>query len=114
MNIRSRVFLKALFALKGNLRAGAKPRPPRNTSWAGDWYMHDPCTNYHEDPLWYAPDLIAQILESRVPHEIGTHSFSHIDFSPACSNATLVRRELEESAIAMRRFGVTPRSLEIG
>jgi len=203
MNIRSRVFLKALFALKGNLRAGAKPRPrvfdgiaiapfkndaqaaasisadfelswafrqhppevaraqgrrergnfpllleifercafpitwatvghlflercsrtshglahpemprpPRNASWAGDWYMHDPCTNYHEDPLWYAPDLIAQILESRVPHEIGTHSFSHIDFSPACSNATLVRRELEESAIAMRRFGVTPRSL---
>ena len=87
------------------------PRPPHNPSWAGDWYMHDPCTNSSDDPLWYAPDLIEQILRSRVPHEIGTHSFSHIDFSPACSSSILVRRELEESAIAMRRFGVTPRSL---
>ena len=87
------------------------PRPPHNASWAGDWYMHDPCTNSGDDPLWYAPDLIEQILRSRVPHEIGTHSFSHIDFSPACSNSILVRRELEESAIAMRRFGVTPKSL---
>ena len=87
------------------------PRPPHNAFWAGDWYMHDPCTNSGDDPLWYAPDLIEQILRSRVPHEIGTHSFSHIDFSPACSNSILVRRELEESAIAMRRFGVTPKSL---
>jgi peptidoglycan/xylan/chitin deacetylase (PgdA/CDA1 family) len=87
------------------------PRPPHNATWTGDWYMHDPCTNYNDDPLWYAPDLIEQILLSRVPHEIGTHSFSHIDFSPACSNSILVRRELEESVIAMRRFGVTPKSL---
>jgi len=51
------------------------PRPPHNATWTGDWYMHDPCTNYNDDPLWYAPDLIEQILLSRVPHEIGTHSF---------------------------------------
>ena len=73
--------------------------------------MHDPCTHYTHDPLWYAPDLIEQILQNRVRHELGTHSFSHIDFSPSCSNTTLVRRELVESATAMRRFGVTPRSL---
>src|SRR5438477_6735930 len=87
------------------------PRPPRNALWSGDWYMHDPCTNYKHDPLWYAPDLIQNILGSSVHHEIGTHSFSHIDFSPACSDPILVRRELEESAIAMQRFGVSPKSL---
>src|SRR6266481_2883854 len=53
------------------------PRPSRNALWAGDWYKHDPCTNYKDDPLWYAPDLIQNILESSVHHEIGTHSFSH-------------------------------------
>src|SRR5215467_10814629 len=87
------------------------PRPPRNVRWTGDWYMHDPCTDYIHDPLWYAPDLIQRILESPVPHEIGTHSFSHIDFSDGCSNPFLVRRELEESIATMQRFGVTPRSL---
>src|SRR5207245_8162172 len=83
----------------------------RNVLWRGDWYMHDPCTNYRDDPLWYAPDLIGDILESPIHHEIGTHSFSHIGFSATCSDPILVRRELEESAVAMRRFGITPRSL---
>jgi hypothetical protein len=87
------------------------PRPPRNAWWKGDWYMHDPCTDYKHDPLWYAPDLIQSILESPVQHEIGTHSFSHIDFSAACSDPFLVRRELEESIATMQRFDITPRSL---
>jgi len=59
-----------------------------------------PCTNYNDDPLWYAPDLIEQILLSRVPHEIGLTRSATSDFSPACSNSILVRRELEESVIA--------------
>jgi peptidoglycan/xylan/chitin deacetylase (PgdA/CDA1 family) len=87
------------------------PRPLRNPRWTGDWYRHDPCTNYKQDPCWYAPDLIQKILDSPVRHEIGTHSFSHIDFSPACSDPVLARRELEESAGAMRRFGLVPKSL---
>ena len=87
------------------------PRPPHNQLWTGDWYMHDPCTNYKEDPFWYAPDVIRSIQESSVSHEIGTHSFSHIDFSPASSHPTLLRREIEESTMAMHRFGIKPRSL---
>ncbi len=87
------------------------PRPPQNGLWTGDWYKHDPCTNYKDDPLWYAPDLIQSILDSPVPHEIGTHSFSHIDFSADCSDPILVRRELAESVRAMQRFGVAPKSL---
>jgi peptidoglycan/xylan/chitin deacetylase (PgdA/CDA1 family) len=87
------------------------PRPPRNDMWRGDWYVHDPGTHYKEDPYWYAPDVIERILDSPVGHELGTHSFSHIDFSPSCSDPALVRREIEASATAMRRFGITPRSL---
>ncbi len=73
--------------------------------------MHDPCTNVDEDPGWYAPDLIELIDSSEVRHEIGTHSFSHIDFSKQCSNELLVRRELEESSKVMEPFGLRPRSL---
>jgi peptidoglycan/xylan/chitin deacetylase (PgdA/CDA1 family) len=105
------LFLEGCVRAPGGLAHPEMPRPPRNDLWTGDWYMHDPCTNYRRDPLWYAPDLIQRVIESPVGHEFGTHSFSHIDFSSACSDPILVRRELEESAIAMRRFGIRPRSL---
>ena len=44
-----------------------------------DWFINDPYSNYKEEPHWYAPDLINQIIKSPVNHEIGCHTFSHID-----------------------------------
>ena len=43
----------------------------------GDWFKADPCTNLQTDPNWYAPDLIKLIRDSKVKHEIGSHTFSH-------------------------------------
>jgi peptidoglycan/xylan/chitin deacetylase (PgdA/CDA1 family) len=87
------------------------PRPSVNTRWQGDWYKHDPCTNLGRDPLWYAPDLVEQIVGAKVAHEVGSHSFSHIDFSPQTSDRELVKREIEESVAAMSPFGIKLRSL---
>ena len=87
------------------------PRPPLNPLWQGDWYMHDPCTDLQRDPLWYAPDLVEKILSAEVPHEIGSHSFSHINFSAQTSHPELVRREMEECLAAMQPFGLRLRSL---
>jgi len=87
------------------------PRPALNNRWQGDWYKHDPCTELRHDPLWYAPDLIEQIIRSKVPHEVGSHSFSHIDFSPQTSDRELVSKEMEESLAAMAPFGLRFRSL---
>src|SRR5438132_11386216 len=78
------LFLESCTKASGGLAHSDMPRPSHNQVWAGDWYVHDPCTGYKTDPLWYAPDLIQSILDSRVGHELGTHSSSHIDFSPAC------------------------------
>ena len=44
-----------------------------------DWFENDPSTNYINDPEWYCPDLIKLILETKVKHEIGFHTFSLID-----------------------------------
>lgn len=87
------------------------PRPQKNILWDGDWYRHDPCSNVSDSPGWYAPDLIRMIQESPVRHELGTHSFSHIDFSSDTSTPELVRAELLASVEAMRPFGVKPTSL---
>ena len=87
------------------------PRPPKNERWEGDWYRHDPCTSLAQDPAWYAPDLIRGILGSQVKHEIGSHSFSHIDFSVATSTRELVRREMEQCIRVMKPWGLRLRSL---
>jgi hypothetical protein len=87
------------------------PRVPANPRWSGDWYMHDPCSDCRRDPLWYAPDLVRQILESRTPHELGTHSFSHVNFSEQCSTAELIRAEIEACRSVMAPWGAAPRSL---
>jgi len=44
-----------------------------------DWFEYDPCTDYRTDPAWYAPDLIRDILARKAKHEIGCHTFSHVD-----------------------------------
>src|SRR5262245_48734560 len=89
------LFLESCPRASGGFAHPEMPRPPHNQLWTGDWYMHDPCTNYKQDPFWYAPDLIQSILESPVGHEVGTHSFSHANFTPACADPILVRREIE-------------------
>jgi peptidoglycan/xylan/chitin deacetylase (PgdA/CDA1 family) len=87
------------------------PRPPKNLRWEGDWYRHDPCTDRERDPHWYAPDLIALICASKTRHEIGSHSFSHIDFSADTSTSELVRSELEACIQVMAPHGLQLRSL---
>ncbi len=105
------LFLKSCEREGKELPHQSMPRPPVNNGWNGDWYVHDPCTDVNEDPLWYAPDLIQQIIESNVPHEIATHSFSHVDFSPGNSDDKLIIREIEECIKVMVPLGLKPKSL---
>jgi peptidoglycan/xylan/chitin deacetylase (PgdA/CDA1 family) len=105
------LFLKECMREPGGLAHSDMPRPPKNDRWLGDWYIQDPCTNYIKDPLWYAPDLISEILKSKVKHEIGIHSFSHIDFSQQYSSKELIRREIEACIAVMKKLKLKPMSI---
>lgn len=87
------------------------PRPPANPRWQGDWYKHDPCSDVFRDPLWYAPDLVQQVINAKVAHEVGSHTFSHIDFSPQTSDRELVEREMQESLKAVEGYGLKLKAL---
>lgn len=55
-----------------------------NRNWLynkGDWFDCDPYTSWEKAKEWYAPDLIENILNAKIKHEIGCHSFSHIDLT---------------------------------
>lgn len=91
------------------------PRPKyfENEFWKydkGDWFDIDPCGNYKTHPEFYAPDLIEMILNSSVKHEIGCHSFSHIDYSEKNSYPDLIEADLTACKYAARKFGVELKS----
>ena len=71
-----------------------------------DWFQDDPCTNYQTDPLWYCPDLIEMILNSKINHEIGCHTFSHIDCRDEVCTPEHFRAEINACLQASNRFGI--------
>lgn len=77
----------------------------------GDWYDHDPYTNVSKNPEWYAPDLIRLILDSDVEHEIGSHTFSHIDLSYKNCPARVAEDEISACIDAAKNFGIALESL---
>ena len=108
-----------LFLEKCNCENGNKhlemnrPKYFENRNWLfqdGDWYDSDPCSNYKEDPAWYAPDLIDIILKSKVKHEIGCHTFSHIDCSYENCEKMLLDNELDRCVKEAKRKDIKLKS----
>ena len=72
----------------------------------GDWFKDDPCSNLKEAPEWYCPDLLDKIQSSEVNHEIGCHTFSHIDCRDVVCPPEVFRQELQECQKLARARGV--------
>lgn len=80
------------------------------THQTGDWFDADPCTDYKNDPAWYCPDLIRQIIQSPVDHEIGCHTFSHIDCSDSICSDEVFNSEIEMCRQFAQSFSLELRS----
>lgn len=89
------------------------PRP--FYSWfEGDWYQYDPCTNLKEHPAWYGKDIVDRIFQyvrkSKMPHEIGCHSFSHQQFGDPGCGEELARAEIKKCLELMKtEYGIVPK-----
>jgi peptidoglycan/xylan/chitin deacetylase (PgdA/CDA1 family) len=84
----------------------AHPDMPR---FSQNWYDTDPCTNIHQDPLFYGRDIVERIISSRVGHEIGYHSFSHVIFSE-CSEEVAEAEIAKGLEIARKEYGLSLQS----
>lgn len=71
-----------------------------------DWFEFDPCTDYKTNPEWYCPGLIRMILDSPIKHEIGCHTFSHIDCSDEICKPALMTAELKECKNIASKWGL--------
>ncbi len=75
-----------------------------------DWFEYDPCSNYKNAPEWYCPDLIEQILSSKVNHEIGCHTFSHIDCSDKVCPTEVFEAEINYCKEEAVKYGINLKS----
>lgn len=101
--------------LEGCTRIGGRahfelPRPPyyENEFWRyaqGDWLDADPCSDYRQEPAWYAPDLIRSILSAKIKHEIACHTFSHIDCSDLHCPSEVMDSELAQCQLQAGNLG---------
>jgi peptidoglycan/xylan/chitin deacetylase (PgdA/CDA1 family) len=104
---------------KKDPNGSAHPEMPRpgyfeNKNWrftSGDWYHHDPCSDYKTDPAWYAHDLIDKIIASGVNHEIGCHTFSHLDFTYQNCSKQIADAELDTCIKLAAKRGITLKSM---
>ena len=79
------------------------PAPP-------GWFDGDPGTDRETDPDWYGRDLIEAIRNADVDHEIGCHSFSHVEFGAPDTTRELADAEVRVSVEAAEEMGVSLRS----
>lgn len=73
---------------------------------SGDWFDHDPYTNLLSNPEWYAPDLIAKIINAEVKHEISCHTFSHVDCSDKNCPAQVLDDEINACRVEADKLGI--------
>lgn len=76
----------------------------------GDWFDYDPCTDYHIDPAWYAPDLIKDILSRNTKHEIGCHTFSHVDCRDSIDEGQIIEAEIKKCLEIASKWGLQLKS----
>lgn len=72
----------------------------------GDWFDDDPCGSYKESPEWYCPDLINKILNSSVRHEVGCHTFSHIDCRDVVCSKQVFESEINKCKRLASEYGI--------
>jgi len=108
------IFLDSCSHIDGKAHAEINRIPYFENEWwkysSGDWFDTDPCSSTDKEPEWYAPDLIKKIIGSKVGHEIGCHTFSHISCSDITCPPEVLKSELEASRAAAAPFGLQPES----
>jgi len=86
LNLFDKYNISATWAIVGHLFLNechsVNGKPHSDMPWfTKNWFYCDPCTDIYTDPLYYGSDIVKNIISRKSNHEIGYHSFSHVDFS---------------------------------
>ncbi|MFC5366440.1 polysaccharide deacetylase family protein [Salinirubrum litoreum] len=62
-----------------------------------EWFARDPGGTATPDSEWFGGELIDAIRDSEVDHDVGSHTFSHVEFGRSDVSKEVARAELEYS-----------------
>lgn len=79
------------------------PTPP-------GWFRAEREGELADRDLFCAPDLVGAIAESGPSHDLGVHTFSHVQFGAPDTTTALARAELEASVDVTEQAGFDPDS----
>jgi len=108
------LFLNSCERLNGHAHSEiSRPEYFENNFWkfnSGDWFDADPCTDFNQDNCWYCPDLIKLIKSKKINHEIGCHTFSHLDCTDENCPPGVFNSDIEACKQAADKLGIKLKS----
>lgn len=75
------------------------------------WFARDPGGDRASNPNWFGRDLIDRIHDGDVGHEIGSHTFSHVEFGDPSTDRAVADAELRLANEVADDYGVDLDSL---
>ena len=98
--------IPATWAVVGHLFLDGCDGTHPNHPLSGSWFEQDPGGESHAESVWFGRDLIERVAESEVSHEIGSHSFSHVEFGRPETTRAVAEAEVEHAVELASRNGV--------
>lgn len=86
--------IPATWAVVGHLMLEECDGIHRDHPAPSDWFERDPGHKATGESVWVAPELISTIQNSSVEHEIGCHTYSHVEFDGDIATEEVLRTEL--------------------
>jgi len=75
------------------------PSPP-------GWFAHERGEDPMPERFRFAPDLVSRLVDSRVDHDIGAHTYSHVELDADYATEPLARAECARAIEAAQALGI--------
>mgnify|MGYP000011760195 CR=1 FL=1 len=94
------------WAIVGHLFLGACDGTHADHPAGAEWFDRDPGGERAPESRWFGGDLVRAVRDSAVDHDIGSHTFSHVEFGKRETGAAVAEAELERSLAAADGYGI--------
>lgn len=96
----------ATWAIVGHLFLGECSGDHPSHPAGPEWFVRDPGGRATPDSGWFGPDLVEAVVESDVDHDVGSHTFSHVEFGDPEPPAAVAAAELRRCREAAADYGL--------
>lgn len=104
LSLFDRYQIPATWAVVGHLFLDSCTGTHSDHAAGQDWFARDPGGEFTPGSNWFGRDLLDKIQDSDVTHEIGSHSFSHVEFGN--TTKSIGESELQHCVDAATECGI--------